>query len=155
MTQEELNQIIKDSLKRRADLEVSKGREYTQGSEDRLANFKRAAEILKISPLKVWAVYFNKHWDSLMNFIKSGKEFSTESIESRIDDMQVYLDLLRGLIVEHKRATQVKAFCGTEEIRQTRPSNPDSQEKVFKFCSEKCEGPFVCKNPWHNAQPGN
>ena len=114
MTKERLKELVDAAIERRRVLEAQKGQEYTQGNKDRLANFKRmGADILPILPdgalleqaaLVSWMVSFNKHYDGLKSFIKSGREFSAEGIEGRIDDMQVYLDLCRGLVEELKVA---------------------------------------------------
>lgn len=76
-----------------------KGADYTRHSVDRLSNFKRNAAALDTSPLLVWAVYFNKHIDAIMAFVKTGKTES-EAIEGRIDDAINYLYLLEGLVKE-------------------------------------------------------
>ena len=99
-----LNALVRASEDRMLQLEVQKGEEYVRGSGDRLANFKRIAESLGLTPLQVWAVYANKHWDALLNYIRTGSVKSNEPIESRVDDLTVYLRLLRGLIVEHEEA---------------------------------------------------
>lgn len=78
----------------------AKSREYTRGNDDdRLCNFKRIAEVLGLNPLQTWAVYFGKHHDAVIEYIKTGRE-GTEGIYGRIDDMQNYLDLLRALVAE-------------------------------------------------------
>lgn len=119
MTQERLDVLIAAAQQRRAKLAAEKGKEYTQGNPDRLANFRRAGSDLKpflregmTEPQTagvVWLTLFNKHYDAVKSFIVHGREFSTESIEGRIDDMQVYLDLMRGIV---------------EEIRESQPGLP-------------------------------
>jgi len=80
----------------------AKSREYTRGNlDDRLCNFKRIAGMLDLPTEKVWAVYFLKHVDAIIEWIKTGRE-GTEGIEGRIDDGQNYLDLLCGLVEEKK-----------------------------------------------------
>jgi len=89
----------------------TKGADYTRHEEDRLSNFKRAAEALDLSPFRVWAIFAMKHMDAIMAFIKTGKTES-EGIESRIDDVHNYLYLLEGLIEEEEGA----AYAAAQEV---------------------------------------
>jgi len=84
----------------------TKGMEYTQGDleKDRLANFYRLGNELGIDPKMICWVYLKKHIDSIVCYIKQGKEFSEESIEGRIHDARNYLVLLNGIIQEQKQA---------------------------------------------------
>ena len=76
----------------------AKSIEYTRGNlDDRLCNFTRIADLLGLSWEEVWAVYFTKHSDALIQWVKTGLQ-GTEGIQSRMDDMQNYLDLLRAHI---------------------------------------------------------
>jgi len=87
----------------------TKGMEYTQGDleTDRLANFYRIADELKIDPKIVLWVYLKKHLDSIACFIKQGKEYSEEKIEGRIHDARNYLVLLNGIIRQQKGESNV------------------------------------------------
>ena len=82
----------------------SKGNAYA-GSVDVLDNFKRNAIALGLTPYQIWAVYFNKHIDSINNAIKanpaSPKDMS-EGLEGRIVDARTYLGLLFCLLEEEK-----------------------------------------------------
>lgn len=121
MTIDELNKLVFDAANRRAQIRESKGKEYTQGNLDVLANFRRVG--LEIQPLMRegasieqaalvgWAVFFSKHYDALRSYIKYGTESSSEGIEGRIDDMQVYLDLCRGLVAELKTSKKETVQC--------------------------------------------
>ncbi len=73
----------------------SKGKEYAN-SDDRLANFKRIAVTLDLSPLKVAYVYFKKHLDAIEYAVKGKVELS-ESFESRISDAILYLKLMYAI----------------------------------------------------------
>ena len=82
-----------------------KGMEYTQGDgdKDRLANFSRLAVELGIPSEMVLWIYMKKHLDSIICYIKNGKEFSEEKIEGRIHDARNYLALLNAMIREKKK----------------------------------------------------
>src|SRR5438034_2762 len=57
--------------------------------EDRLANFKRLAERLNVSPLLIWAVYFTKHVDSILSYINTGR-MNRDSVRGRFLDIANY-----------------------------------------------------------------
>ena len=83
----------------------TKGNEYTQGDQEtnRFANFNRLADELGLDPKMVLWIYLKKHLDSIVCYIKKGKEFSEEKIEGRINDARNYLALLNGIIQEEKQ----------------------------------------------------
>lgn len=116
MKQVDLNDLIRKAEDRKLALRQNKGAEYTRGDADVLANFKRVASGVGLSPLQVWWVYFHKHVDALASFVRTGAEASDEGIEGRVDDLQVYLDLVRGLIAEHKTPAVPAAATKLDEV---------------------------------------
>ena len=101
MTFDECDGIISKHTADRIAMCQLKAREYAN-SEDRLANFKRNAAILGISPETILMVYMMKHIDAIGHFVKSGGSVGSEPIEGRIMDAQNYLDLLICLLAERK-----------------------------------------------------
>jgi len=78
-----------------------KGEEYANCEEDRFNNFRSIGSRLGISPYTTLLIYLNKHVDSVNHFVRSGMSTSSnESILSRIQDIQNYLDLMIGMLVE-------------------------------------------------------
>ena len=71
---------------------------YTSHSKDVLNNFKRVAKRLGMSPIKTWAVYFNKHVDAINTYVISKDE--AEPIETRFADLLNYLYLGMAIIEE-------------------------------------------------------
>jgi len=107
MTNNSFYEMLKRMVAEEEATMVSKGKEYTIGSDDKLANFKNVAKDTGLQPMQVWAVYFLKHIASICNYVKDGREASNEPIEGRIMDARNYLALLRGLIEEQRNeATQ-------------------------------------------------
>ena len=98
MTNDQLNTIIHKTFESIAHLRATKGKDYARDT-DTLANFKRHAAALDLTPEQVWAVYAGKHWDAIMTYCKRG-QVESEPIEGRVDDMLTYLLLLKGLIAE-------------------------------------------------------
>jgi len=82
------------------DLTTTKGEEYSRDA-DQLANFKRQAEELCMTPEKVLMVYLNKHLDAIKSFVKTGKIHS-EPIQGRIQDAILYLILLQAIVEEQQ-----------------------------------------------------
>jgi hypothetical protein len=85
---------------------ATKGEEYTIGSKDRLANFKRSAEKLRrpgvdIQMQDVWLIFFDKHWSAVQNYLKNDCHVkSNEPIQGRIMDCIVYLILFSKMVKE-------------------------------------------------------
>lgn len=111
MTNDRFMDIVRTATESRLSMGERKGREYANSEDDRLANFKKVGKELGIPPEAVLIVYSTKHWLSINAFVRdlaAGKSIAdietglTESIDGRIDDLQNYLDLLRGLIVERR-----------------------------------------------------
>jgi hypothetical protein len=105
-----LGTIISETFGAISKLNDTKGREYA-GDGDALANFKRRGEQLDLDPLKVWGIFAGKHWDAVLSFIRHGKVLS-EPIEGRIDDLILYLILLKGLIEERAETAREEQLVG-------------------------------------------
>ena len=76
----------------------TKGHDYA-GDDDALANFKRHATELGLTPEQVWSVYASKHWDAVMTYVREGS-VASEPIEGRLHDVILYSFLLLGLVRE-------------------------------------------------------
>lgn len=75
--------------------------EYAHKDENAFANFERVGERLNISREKVLMVYTEKHWDGIASYV-NGHKSQREDVRGRINDMIVYLCLLRGMVEERK-----------------------------------------------------
>lgn len=100
-------QLLADQLTTLQKLTASKGVEYARSDDDQLANFKRHGVELGLPPLKVLAIFLNKHLDAVKSYIKTGEVLS-EPIESRIDDAILYLILLKAMIEDTNAAGKVQ-----------------------------------------------
>lgn len=94
--------MLKEMQKEELSVMISKGKEYTVSSDDKLANFKSIADRLNITPEIVCMCYLLKHMDSIRNYILTGKTYSDESIEGRILDARNYLPLLLAIIKDQE-----------------------------------------------------
>ena len=103
MDQARFEQLVDQTIENIRHLLVVKGGEYA-GSEDRLANFKRGAALVGVTPMQCLMVYMSKHYDAVSTFVRdeaAGKSRPrSEPIEGRIDDLINYCLLLKGLVRE-------------------------------------------------------
>ena len=75
-------------------------KEYAQG-HDVFANFKEQATEAGIRPEQNWHVLAGKHWRGVCSWIR-GHKSQREHVIGRIDDMILYLLLLRGMVIEQE-----------------------------------------------------
>lgn len=120
-------QILDETSKSIAKLCKTKGDEYKASDDDQLANFRRrAARFKDMPPELVWAIYAGKHWDAIETYIddlQTGfQRQRSEPIEGRIDDLIVYLILLKAMCAERPVATQTAVIlcklCGATTQEQ-------------------------------------
>lgn len=103
MTIEERQLEVEKIYSEAKQIMLSKGKSYAGTGQDSLANFKRNAERLGMSKYQIWAVYFNKHIDSINSAIAANPDnpvdFS-ESIRGRVIDVINYATILECLLLE-------------------------------------------------------
>jgi len=99
----ELETIIAEMEELEHKIIATKGKEYTQGSQDRAKNFKGAAEDLGIPTLYCWWVYTKKQMDAILSYVKNEKTYSGECIEQRVADAVNYLHLLVYIIRQGRK----------------------------------------------------
>lgn len=103
MNQDDFSALVTSTVSEINRLLVVKGGEYA-GSEDRLANFKRGAALVGVTPLQVAFIYASKHYDGIASFVRTAAEgtprLSSEPIEGRFDDLINYCLLMKALVRE-------------------------------------------------------
>lgn len=72
-------------------------KEYAHDDQNALANFDRTGAELELEPTKVLWIFWKKHADGVLSWI-NGFRSQREDVRGRINDMIVYLVLLRALI---------------------------------------------------------
>lgn len=72
-------------------------KEYAHDEDNAFANFERIADDLGLSREEVLWVYAMKHRDGIAAHIQ-GHESQREDVRGRINDLIVYLFILRGMI---------------------------------------------------------
>jgi hypothetical protein len=99
MNETTFRELVDKNHEERMEVMCGKGEAYS-GKSNRFNNFERNGERLGLSKYQIWAVYFSKHIDAIMNAIKDNPENpvdKTEGLKGRIQDAQNYLDLLNGM----------------------------------------------------------
>lgn len=114
MKSEQFRDLLSNIEKEEREILLCKGKEYAREDyeDDVLSNFKRIAKAINVDPLKVWAIYFMKHIDAILNFVNTGQTVSNESIKGRFADARNYLALGFGLVWE---ATLGKSLSSIHE----------------------------------------
>ena len=74
-------------------------KEYAHDDENAFANFERVGASLGLPREKVLLVYALKHLDGIHAYVK-GHKSQREDVRGRINDLIVYMCLLRGMIEE-------------------------------------------------------
>lgn len=98
MKAEQFEDILDAQIKRVQDVLVVKAAEYA--TEDRLANFKKAAHLQGVSVPQALGGMLAKHTVSIFDMINSGKTYSLEQWDEKITDHINYLILLRAALAE-------------------------------------------------------
>lgn len=78
-------------------LRESGQKEYAHGEDNAFGNFERLASMLDINRESILWVYATKHLDGITSYLK-GHKSQREDVRGRINDVIVYLILLRGMI---------------------------------------------------------
>lgn len=104
MVKSDFKRLVESTFGNLVQLTNTKGEDYAR-SDDQLANFKRTAEQLNLTPEAIWMVLFNKHYDAIVSAVRNSGDANykpSEPVEGRIDDAILYLLLLKGLLREPK-----------------------------------------------------
>ncbi|MCC6345670.1 MAG: hypothetical protein IT388_00625 [Nitrospirales bacterium] len=116
MKPEEFARIFDAAVERNRDTLIRKGEEYTRGT-DRFSNFKKAAGLLGCSQEKALHGMLVKHLVSISDLVDDLEGNRCAPIEmwrEKIGDIQNYLYLLEGMIVE--RLTEKSG--GSKELQE-------------------------------------
>lgn len=103
MHQDDFEKVVLGTMEQCRQLLVVKGGEYA-GSADRLANFKRGAELTGVTPLQCLFVYMSKHYDAVATFVRDDARGEvrprSEPITGRLDDLINYCLLAKALLAD-------------------------------------------------------
>jgi len=89
-----LEDIIAEMEKLEHSIINTKGKEYTQQSQDRARNFNRAADDLHTTELKICWVYLKKQLDGILSYVLNEETYSGEPLRQRVADAVNYLHFI-------------------------------------------------------------
>lgn len=102
MTGQKFNQIVQEQVQKCADILQGKAKEYA--TEDRLHNFKVAADLQRTTPINALAGMMAKHTVSIYDMSRALNKLPPELWEEKITDSINYLFLLRALVEEQNES---------------------------------------------------
>lgn len=92
--------LLNHRLERIVSTLASKAGEYAS-NDDRLHNFKRAAELRDKDPKDVLLGMLVKHWVSIEDLVNTENQYLMETVDEKIGDAINYLILLEAHLKEH------------------------------------------------------
>lgn len=102
MTHTEFDALVGETVESIRKLLTVKGGEYTGPGDDRLAAFKRSADLAGVAPLQCLLIYMVKHFDAFATYVRDDAAGKTrersEPIDGRLDDTINYCILAKALI---------------------------------------------------------
>jgi hypothetical protein len=101
MNSQDFEAVMKCTLARCTEVLAVKAGEYS--TDDRLHNFKVAAQLQGITPRQALAGMMAKHTVSVYDMCHSQAEFTQALWDEKIGDSINYLLLLRALVVEEQQ----------------------------------------------------
>jgi hypothetical protein len=107
MTNKDFHSLMEKTFESCKAISAAKGKDYTKGSEDALANFKEAGKDIGVDAIEVCWIFMNKHYQAITNYVKSKGQSESEPIAERIKDLINYLVLLQGIIEEPTVSEQI------------------------------------------------
>ena len=102
MTQADMADVMAHVFEECSALRGAGQKEYAHLESNAFANFERLATDLEMDRKKVLWVYAMKHRDGIASYIK-GHKSQREDVRGRINDLIVYMCLLRGMIDEEEK----------------------------------------------------
>lgn len=101
MTQGEMQKVMDSVFLECQNLRDAGQKEYAHKTSNAFANFERVADDLDLDRKAILWTFAMKHRDGIASYIK-GHKSQREDVRGRINDLVVYLCLLRGMIDEEE-----------------------------------------------------
>jgi hypothetical protein len=94
VNREQFKSLLEDLHHQEQVLNSTKGVEYAE-ADDVLANFRSTADDIDMPLRKVLYTHMHKHWSAIKYYCNTGRLESTETLGGRVNDLRLYLALLR------------------------------------------------------------
>ena len=96
LTDEQLESLIEERIKKCKDVLLKKSEEYSSDS-DRMRNFNTAGRMLGMPPYRVAFMYMVKHFESVYEIVVNDQPTSPALWEEKITDLINYLLLIDAM----------------------------------------------------------
>ena len=106
MNSQDFDKIVANRIEKIKSVLSSKAKEYAKG--DRLYNFKRAAEIERVTTEKALLGMWTKHIVSVLDLIEGSLAATEYMVNEKIGDAINYLILLEAVLTENETNMNVK-----------------------------------------------
>ena len=116
MTSYELHNLMKDVFNEEIMLLRKQGQEEYASGSDAFYNFKKQGEELDMDPKIVLWVHAMKHKSGIDSYLR-GVKSQREDVRGRINDLIVYLFILRGIIEDEDSQEKMLAEKAKEQLK--------------------------------------
>ena len=99
MTHDEFSQLLGEIVNDMERTMASKNHEYAPG-KDKLANFKKSARSLGVTPQQCLWYFCQKHLTSVQDIVNGETAYSNELLREKCGDIRNYTVLLEALMLE-------------------------------------------------------
>ena len=99
MTHEQFEILLEATQKEDREILSSKNAEYAPG-DDKLANFKKSARSLGVTPEQCLWYFCQKHLTSIQDIVNGEAGYTPERLKEKAGDARRYMILLEGLMLE-------------------------------------------------------
>jgi len=100
-SQQDMSNIMEAVFEECRSLRAAGQKEYAGIGRDAFSNFNRVAQMTGLDRKAGLMVYALKHWDGIVHHIQ-GETSQRENVRGRINDLIVYMCLLRGMVDEEE-----------------------------------------------------
>jgi hypothetical protein len=97
MTDDELLEFLERTMRSIIALRRTKSLDYSD-PHDAFSGLRRVAQDMEMSEEKTLLTFMAKHWDTIRQYVIRSDGRHSEEIEGRINDMILYLILLKAVL---------------------------------------------------------
>lgn len=126
MTHEQFNATVRRFFADVGDEIERKNADYAGESPSAFAAFDEAASVLGLTREQVWAVFYMKHVQALVRFIKQGK-LDSEDITSRLTDLAAYPAIFAAMLEDEKKSPIGDAIVEAMRTAQIHTVSPENR----------------------------
>lgn len=99
-------------------------KEYVHDDSRPFRNFEDTGSKMGVSRYKAWYLMASKHWDGVTAYV-GGHQSQREDVEGRINDLIMYLILLKAMVMEDKGVVIDGATATLEQMDMFDSSSKD------------------------------